>query len=282
MRNRADEAIEHLRQAIALNPENRSLARQDPDLDALRDHEPFQRPHSTPLLPRIAAGRSAAAEVGLSAADAAATLAAVMSDIHVVVLAAGKGTRMKSALPKVLHAAGGLPLIDHVLAAAATLSPTSIVVVVGHQAEPLKEAIGKRPGLRFARAGASARHWPCAAAGRAAAAGARAERWCCFREMCRCCGRETLARSFDRTRRSAAAATVLTAIVGSPDGYGRIVRRTGQIAAIVEHKDAVAGRARDREINSGVYAFDLGAAVRRAARRSVRRTRRASTTCRTW
>ena len=74
-----------------------------------------------------------------------------MSDIHVVVLAAGKGTRMKSALPKVLHVAGGRRLIDHALAAAATLSPTSIVVVVGHEAELLKQAIGKRPGLSFAR-----------------------------------------------------------------------------------------------------------------------------------
>jgi len=73
-----------------------------------------------------------------------------MSDIHVVVLAAGKGTRMKSARPKVLHPAAGLPLIDHVLRAASALSPSSIVLVVGHQAGQLKDALHIRPGLSFA------------------------------------------------------------------------------------------------------------------------------------
>ena len=58
-------------------------------------------------------------------------------------------------------------------------------------------------------------------------------------------------------QRESAAATVLTARVAEPDGYGRIVRRDGEIAAIVEHKDASAGERRIDEINSGVYAFDL-------------------------
>ena len=58
-----------------------------------------------------------------------------MSDTHVVILAAGKGTRMKSAQPKVLHRAGGLPLIEHVLRAARRSRPATTVVVVGHQAE---------------------------------------------------------------------------------------------------------------------------------------------------
>ena len=73
-----------------------------------------------------------------------------MPDIHVVVLAAGKGTRMKSELPKVLHSAGGRTLIDHALLAAESLEPRSIVVVIGHEAERLKEAVAERPGLTFA------------------------------------------------------------------------------------------------------------------------------------
>ena len=73
-----------------------------------------------------------------------------MSDVHIVVLAAGKGTRMKSGLPKVLHRAAGISLIDHVLGAAASLDPSSIVVVVGHQAAVLRNALGERQGPSFA------------------------------------------------------------------------------------------------------------------------------------
>ena len=73
-----------------------------------------------------------------------------MSDLHIVILAAGKGTRMKSALPKVLHRAGELPLIEHVFRAAGALSPASTTVIVGHQAEIVEQALAKRLGLRFA------------------------------------------------------------------------------------------------------------------------------------
>src|SRR5687767_7566531 len=73
-----------------------------------------------------------------------------MADVHVVILAAGKGTRMKSALPKVLHPAGGLPLIDHVIRAAAILTPRSTTVVLGHGAGAVRESVGRRPGLQFA------------------------------------------------------------------------------------------------------------------------------------
>src|SRR5919107_3740617 len=73
-----------------------------------------------------------------------------MSSIHAVILAAGKGTRMKSAEPKVLHRAGELPLIEHVLRAADSLQPQTTVIVVGHLADRVKAALGKRLGLRFA------------------------------------------------------------------------------------------------------------------------------------
>ena len=73
-----------------------------------------------------------------------------MPDLHVVVLAAGKGTRMKSAVPKVLHEAAGLSLIERVLRTTAPLEPASIIVVVGYQASQIQEALGKRLGLAFA------------------------------------------------------------------------------------------------------------------------------------
>src|SRR5579871_5539440 len=72
-----------------------------------------------------------------------------MTELHVAVLAAGKGTRMKSVLPKVLHRVAGLPMIDYVLAAAARLRPQSIVVVVGHEGEALRAALSHHSGLTF-------------------------------------------------------------------------------------------------------------------------------------
>ena len=75
--------------------------------------------------------------------------------------------------------------------------------------------------------------------------------------MCRCSARRRSRRWSARTWRSGAAATVLTALVDRPDGYGRIVRDDGRIAAIVEHKDASPTEREIGEINSGIYAFDL-------------------------
>ena len=72
-----------------------------------------------------------------------------MSDIHVVVLAAGKGTRMKSQLPKVLHKIGGLTIIERVIRTAAALQPASITMVVGHGADEVKRALAKRTHLQF-------------------------------------------------------------------------------------------------------------------------------------
>src|SRR6185436_13916790 len=73
-----------------------------------------------------------------------------MAGLHVVVLAAGKGTRMKSRMPKVVHEAAGLPLIDHVLRTANRLNPAAIVVIGGHQADAIRLTLGERLGLAFA------------------------------------------------------------------------------------------------------------------------------------
>ena len=72
-----------------------------------------------------------------------------MADLHVVILAAGKGTRMKSALPKVLHHVGGVPMIEHVISTAKALHPGSITIVVGHQGDVLREGLSSEPGLSF-------------------------------------------------------------------------------------------------------------------------------------
>ena len=83
-------------------------------------------------------------------------------DTHVVILAAGKGTRMKSARPKVLHRVAGQPLIEHVLACAAAVQPRSTTVVVGHQAEALTAALaGTRASPLWCRSHSSGPRMPC-------------------------------------------------------------------------------------------------------------------------
>ena len=179
-----------------------------------------------------------------------------MADLYVAVLAAGKGTRMRSSRPKVLHSAAGLPLIEHVLRTADTLGPRAVVIVVGHQAGQLQEALAKRLGLRFAV------QEPQLGTGHAllqtepALKGAKGTLLLLSGDV-PLLRRETLQRLVRTHEECSAAATVLTAVVQNPDGYGRIVRESGRVVAIVEHKDASPHERTITEINSGVYAFDL-------------------------
>src|ERR671915_265644 len=73
-----------------------------------------------------------------------------MSETHVVILAAGQGTRMKSRLPKVLHPVAGRPIIEHVLRTARAVSPATIALIIGHQADAVRERLAAQPDLRFA------------------------------------------------------------------------------------------------------------------------------------
>ena len=179
-----------------------------------------------------------------------------MSSIHVVVLAAGKGTRMKSADPKVLHPAGGLPLIEHVLRTADSLQPATTVVVVGHQAERVKDGLRKRLGLRFALQAQQLGTGHALLQAEPHLAGAAGTVVLLSGDV-PLLRPATLASLLEVHRARGAAATVLTARVQGPHEYGRIVREDGRIAAIVEHKDATPAQRAIDEINSGIYAFAL-------------------------
>lgn len=179
-----------------------------------------------------------------------------MSNTHVVILAAGKGTRMKSADPKVLHRAGGFSLIEHVLRAAAALAPATTVVVLGHMSARVEAALSIRLGLRFALqepqhgTGHALLQAEPHLAGQTGTVVLLSGDVPLLRP-------ETLIALVDRHIASHAAATVLTARVDRPQGYGRIVRQDGRIEAIVEDKDATAAEREIDEINSGIYAFAL-------------------------
>ena len=179
-----------------------------------------------------------------------------MPDLHLVILAAGKGTRMKSRLPKVLHDAGGLPLIEHVLRTADAMAPSTTVIVVGHEAGAVQERLSKRLGLLFAV------QEPQLGTGHALLQAephlkGRSGTVVLLSGDVPLLRAGTLRALVEHHRRANAAATVVTAMMKDPTGYGRIVRTSGSIAAIVEHKDASPAERGIREINSGIYAFDL-------------------------
>lgn len=177
-------------------------------------------------------------------------------DLHVVVLAAGKGTRMQSTDAKVLHRAAGLPLLEHVLRTADALDPGTRVVVLGHQADRVRTTLAQRRGLRFALQEPQLGTGHALLQAETELAGARGTVLLLSGDVPLL--RPASLRALVGAHRDRdAAATVLTARVDRPDGYGRIVRESGRIAAIVEEKDATPVERAIQEINTGIYALAL-------------------------
>ncbi|MEU9354706.1 bifunctional UDP-N-acetylglucosamine diphosphorylase/glucosamine-1-phosphate N-acetyltransferase GlmU [Streptomyces griseoloalbus] len=177
----------------------------------------------------------------------------------VVVLAAGEGTRMKSATPKVLHDICGRSLVGHVLAAAGELEPENLVVVVGHAREKVTAHLAEiAPEVRTAVQAEQN------GTGHAVRMGLEELGGSVAGTVVVVCGDTPLLTGETLRQLSAAhsadgnAVTVLTAEVPDATGYGRIVRdgASGAVTAIVEHKDASEEQRAIREINSGVFAFD--------------------------
>jgi UDP-N-acetylglucosamine diphosphorylase/glucosamine-1-phosphate N-acetyltransferase len=172
-----------------------------------------------------------------------------------IILAAGKGKRMKSELAKVMHPLCGLPLLTHSIAAARAAGAEKIVVVIGHQAEQIRAGFGDQ-GLIFVeqREQLGTGHAVLQAAG-------------AFREdqgtIVILCGDvplirpETIRSLYDRHHTEGATVTVLTTIPEDPAGYGRVVKTDGgRVVRIVEEKDASPEEKRIREINTGIYCVE--------------------------
>ena len=178
------------------------------------------------------------------------------SDTVIVILAAGKGTRLKSSLAKVLHRAGGRALIEHVVRACLPLKPRGILGVVGHQAEDVTAAVTplgvktvlQQPQLGTGHAMQIARR----------AIPSRTKFAILLPGDAPLIRTETLRALAESHRKSGAAATILSAEIANPAGYGRIVRRDdGQVAAIVEDSALTEEQRAIREINSSIYCFSL-------------------------
>lgn len=177
------------------------------------------------------------------------------NDLAVVVLAAGKGTRLKSGLAKVLHRAGGRALVEHVVRACAPLKAKKTVVVVGHQGQQVTAAVeplGAVSVLQQPQKGTGhAMHVARRALGNAKFAMVLPGDAPLIRT-------ETLRALLAAHRAAGAAASILTAVVAEPSGYGRILRKSGeQVAAIVEESQLAEGQREINEINSSIYCFTL-------------------------
>lgn len=177
-----------------------------------------------------------------------------MSRLVAVILAAGKGTRMKSSLPKVLHKVGGVPMLGHVLTAAEEAGAERKIVVAGFGAELVQQYVGMRGELVLQQEQLGTGHAVLQA-----------------KQLLRgytgtlliLCGDtplllgEELAVFCRRHQESGAAATVLTTVLADASGYGRIIRsEDASLAGIVEEKDATAEEKQICEVNTGIYCLE--------------------------
>ena len=177
--------------------------------------------------------------------------------LYVVILAAGKGTRMKSARPKVLHELAGRSIIEHVLSTVDGLRAAASVVVIGHGADQMRAALASRPALEFVVQSPQLGTGHALMQAAPALKGKSGTVLLVYGDV-PLLQTNTLLRLVEHHRSRKAAATVLTMELPEPYGYGRIVRdKKGQIARIVEERDASAEHHKIREVNSGIYCFDL-------------------------
>ncbi|TAK16511.1 MAG: UDP-N-acetylglucosamine diphosphorylase/glucosamine-1-phosphate N-acetyltransferase [Acidobacteria bacterium] len=180
-----------------------------------------------------------------------------MTAVHVVVLAAGKSTRMKSARPKVLHDLSGRMLIEHVLHSAAALEPETMTLVVGHAADDVRAALAGWPSLQFVVQAPQLGTGHALLQAESVLKDKKGVVLLLYGDV-PLLSTSTLQRLLETHRGKKAAATILTTEMPDPYGYGRIVRDAkGNISRIVEERDASAQEHKIREINSGIYAFNL-------------------------
>ena len=173
-------------------------------------------------------------------------------------MAAGKGTRLKSQLPKVLHEVGGKPLLEHAIRAAVRLVPAKdVYVIIGHEADRVRAAM-THTGVNFVLQAEQRGTGHALMVAREALAG--------YDYVIVLSGdaplitSETICRLRDFHQEERAAMTLLSADLGNPTGYGRVLRKSAgsaEVKAVVEEKSASAAQKKIREINSGFYVFSV-------------------------
>lgn len=174
-----------------------------------------------------------------------------MDGMAAIVLAAGQGTRMKSKISKVLHPLAGWPMIRHVLDAATGAGASRVVVVVGHEAEQVRQALGDAveyvDQTEQLGTGHAVMQAECLLS-------AEKDVLVLYGDTPLIQG-ATLRRLIDLHSKKGADISLLTMIVEDPSGYGRILRRDGKVIAVVEDGQATSGQKAIKEVNAGFYCF---------------------------
>lgn len=174
--------------------------------------------------------------------------------LSAVILAAGQGTRMKSALPKVLHQLGGKPLVLYAVETATRVTGASPVLVVGHGADQVRAALGNR--VRYASQPQQLGTGHAVLQARELLAGQADAVLVTYADM-PLLTEQTLRELVESHRASGAVLTMLTVVADDPRGFGRVVRKEdGSVQAVVEEASATPEQLAIRELNAGVYCFD--------------------------
>jgi bifunctional UDP-N-acetylglucosamine pyrophosphorylase/glucosamine-1-phosphate N-acetyltransferase len=179
-----------------------------------------------------------------------------MSNVYAIVLAAGQGTRMKSKKYKVLHEVCGKPMVEHVIDHLQQLQMEQPIVIVGHGADAVKDALGDRVKFVIQEEQLGTAHAVLQAA--SLMEGKTGTTVVIYGDT-PLITMETIKKLIDKHVQTKAAATLLTATLEDATGYGRVIRLPdGSVSRVVEHKDANEEELKVSEINAGTYCFDNG------------------------
>ncbi|MDP7645433.1 MAG: NTP transferase domain-containing protein, partial [Anaerolineales bacterium] len=171
-----------------------------------------------------------------------------------VILAAGKGVRMRSNLPKALHALGGRPLIEYALELGQEVGDQPVLVVIGHGAEALRELVGERARVAVQAEQLGTGHALLQAAVELRGNVDRVLVWAADMPLL---SAATLEAVVARQRENDGPISIVTAVAKQQRGFGRVLRaEDGSVQAVVEQADATAEQRSIRELNVGVYCFD--------------------------
>lgn len=173
--------------------------------------------------------------------------------LKTLILAAGKGTRMKSEMPKVIHKVNGIPMISKIIDVLSGLSPEENILILGHKKDEVLKVVGENCDYVLQTEQLGTGH---------AVLQAKEKLQNYDGDVMILCGdtpllkESTLKSLYQYHKESGAVTTILTSIYENPFGYGRIVKEDGFVKAIVEEKEASEEIKKIKEVNAGVYCFN--------------------------
>lgn len=173
--------------------------------------------------------------------------------LKTLILAAGKGTRMKSDMPKVIHKVNGVPMITKIIDTLSGLNPEENILILGHKREEVLKVVGENCDYVLQTEQLGTGHAVIQAKEKLEGYDGDVMILCGDTPLLR---ESTLKSLYDYHKESGAVTTILTSIYENPFGYGRIVKEDGLVKAIVEEKEASEEIKKIKEVNAGVYCFN--------------------------